>query len=72
MFVWKKKYDAALNDAQRERETAGRLLGKNVALRSEIAELTAELAHWRANGQLRDPKTGRLIPRAKTADPAAA
>lgn len=30
-----------------------------------IGKLEAELANWRANGQLRDPKTGRLIPRAK-------
>ena len=30
-----------------------------------IEKLEAELANWRANGQLRDPKTGRLIPKAK-------
>ncbi|WIA54352.1 hypothetical protein N6H05_14895 [Sphingobium sp. WTD-1] len=46
-------------------------------VRADLAEqrvnsLLDELANWRANGQLRDPKTGRLIPRAKTADPAAA
>lgn len=28
--------------------------------------LAAELAHWKQHGQLRDPKTGRLIPKAKT------
>ena len=32
-----------LADVQQERETAGRLLGKNVALRSEVAELSAKL-----------------------------
>ncbi|OAH41857.1 hypothetical protein AX777_21330 [Sphingobium yanoikuyae] len=41
-------------------------------MQDRVAAQEAELAHWRANGQLRDPKTGRLIPRAKTADPAAA
>lgn len=41
-------------------------------LQGKVAAQEAELANWRANGQLRDPKTGRLIPRAKTADPAAA
>jgi len=34
-------------------------------MQDRVAAQEAELAHWRANGQLRDPKTGRLIPRAK-------
>jgi len=39
-------------------------------VRADLAEqrvnsLLDELANWRANGQLRDPKTGRLIPKAK-------
>ncbi|MEW6626549.1 MAG: hypothetical protein AB1431_07155 [Pseudomonadota bacterium] len=33
-----------------------------------IEKLEAELANWRANGQLRDPKTGRLIPKGKQKD----
>ena len=37
------------------------------AYAAEMADLKAELAHWKANGQLRDPKTGRLIPREKVA-----
>lgn len=28
----------------------------------------AELAHWKKHGQLRDPATGRLIPKAKPSD----
>ena len=36
------------------------------AIRARLDVVGAELDHWRANGQLRDPKTGRLIPRAKT------
>lgn len=59
MFVCKKKYEAALADAQRERETAGRLLGKNVALRSEVAALSAELATLKAK---RARSTANLIP----------
>ena len=35
-------------------------------LHDKVAAQETELASWRANGQLRDPKTGRLIPRAKT------
>lgn len=35
--------------------------------RMRILALEAELDHWRAHGQLRDPKTGRLIPKAKAA-----
>ena len=39
-------------------------------VRADLAEqrvnsLLDELDNWRANGQLRDPKTGRLIPKAK-------
>lgn len=48
----------AEKDTQRERETAGRLLGKNVALRSEVAELTAELATLKAE---RDRRMAPLI-----------
>lgn len=54
------KLTAALAEAKQERETAGRILERNIALQ-------AELDHWRANGQLRDPKTGRLIAKAKAA-----
>ena len=57
-MFWKRKEEPAVilidshneivaeyeKDAQRERDTAARLLGKNVALRSEVAELRAELA----------------------------
>ncbi|WCP14533.1 hypothetical protein sphantq_02979 [Sphingobium sp. AntQ-1] len=48
----------AMVDAQQERETAGRLLGKNVALRSEVAALTAELATLKAE---RDRRLAPLI-----------
>ncbi|WP_394436736.1 hypothetical protein ACGGKE_07810 [Sphingobium naphthae] len=34
-------------------------------MHDKVAAHEAELTNWRANGQLRDPKTGRLIPRAK-------
>lgn len=54
------KLTAALTEIKQERETAERFLERNVALQ-------AELHHWRAHGQLRDPKTGRLIPKAKAA-----
>jgi chromosome segregation ATPase len=46
----------AEKDTQRERDTAARLLGKSVALRSEVATLSAELATLKAerDGILRD------------------
>lgn len=31
-------------------------------------KLAAELSHWKKHGQLRDPKTGRLIPKAKAGE----
>lgn len=33
------------------------------AVRERLNVVGAELDHWRKHGQLRDPKTGRLIPR---------
>jgi hypothetical protein len=42
-------------------ETIGRLQREN-------ARLLGELANWQKHGQLRDPATGRLIPRVKAAD----
>ncbi|MEG8223856.1 hypothetical protein OSJ57_25140 [Sphingomonas sp. HH69] len=31
-------------------------------------KVSSELAHWKKHGQLRDPATGRLIPKAKPTD----
>ncbi|WP_394440140.1 hypothetical protein ACGGKE_03710 [Sphingobium naphthae] len=69
MFVTKKRFDqmmASGNDliAQREKQAArdAETIGR---LQRENTQLLAQLANWRANGQLRDPKTGRLIPKAK-------
>lgn len=50
-------HEAVVADAKRDRELAGRLLGKNVALRSEVAELRAELATMKAK---RDQQTRNL------------
>lgn len=60
------KLTAALTEIKQERETAGRILQRNIAVQARLDVVGAELDHWRKHGQLRDPATGRLIPRAKT------
>lgn len=57
--------DRSLIREQNEAETCGRLLVANRALRAERDAALAELAHWKQHGQLRDPATGRLIPKQK-------
>lgn len=64
----------AMRTAQDETLIARRgaiILERNGTIRNLqglVDELTAELAHWRKHGQLRDPKTGRLIPKAQSRD----
>lgn len=55
-----------LRDANRDANAAKVLLeSKLTQALADLSAATQELAKWRANGQLRDPKTGRLIPKAK-------
>lgn len=63
-------------------EEIGYFQVENARLLAELATLKAErdildeacnkaaieLAHWKKHGQLRDPATGRLIPKAKPSD----
>jgi len=55
-----KRLDEARSNAFRNRQMILTLDGKLSAVR-------IELEHWRAYGQLRDPATGRLVPKAQTA-----
>ena len=72
MFIRKSTHEAvvttlkasiAIRDGKAvvDAETIGRLQREN-------ARLLGELANWQKHGQLRDPATGRLIPRVKAAD----
>jgi len=86
MFIRKSVHTAAMaklakanvdleQDAQRERETTGRLIQRNRELQTQVLAARAEaeankvdaeeLEQWRKYGQMRDPATGRLIPRVK-------
>lgn len=54
-----------LMTVKRHKQLLSRMVASSIDQQSQIMMLADELANWRANGQLRDPKTGRLIPRAK-------
>lgn len=43
------------------------LLEDKMAMAHDINDLRKALAHWKKHGQLRDPATGRLIPKAQAA-----
>lgn len=44
------------------------LLEDKMAMAHDINDLRKAIAHWKKHGQLRDPATGRLIPKAKPTD----
>lgn len=62
------KAEVAKVATERDEARQGLEVYRSMALNrgKTIEAMRDELAHWRANGQLRDPNTGRLIPRAKT------
>lgn len=43
MFVTRKKYEAALSDAQRERETASRILAAKIAESARVKQAEAQV-----------------------------
>lgn len=77
MFISKKKHDAIVAAMQADIDARAQAYdtatavgrGRENNIKRLIVErdaLAAELAHWRQHGQLRDPKTGRLIPKSKS------
>lgn len=60
MFITKRKHDAIVAHMHK---CARELTAERDAETKRANELAAELAHWKANAQMRDPKTGRLIPK---------
>ena len=44
-----------------------RVAAELAALKVERDKTATEIAHWKKHGQLRDPATGRLIPKAQAA-----
>ncbi|GLT02934.1 hypothetical protein GCM10007897_43640 [Sphingobium jiangsuense] len=59
-FVSRKKYEAAVGQVECLKEGFS-------AIRRENKALHSKLRYWQAHGQLRDPATGRLVPKAQTA-----
>lgn len=72
MFITKKKHDAIVKglsaDIRALEQTAVHFKRQRNEVRADAALDAAELAHWRQYGQLRDPKTGRLIPKREAAE----
>ena len=66
-LISKKKHEAEVAALKAEADEYRAAYFSNIdrftALTLEHDALEAELANWRAYGQMRDPKTGRLIPR---------
>lgn len=72
MFISKKKHEAIVKglsaDIRALEQTAMHFKRQRNEVRADAALDAAELAHWRQYGQLRDPKTGRLIPKREAAE----
>lgn len=72
--VVKEKSDVIARLVEQKREykalagTSRSLKIEMAALRDDRDALAAQLAHWKKHGQLRDPATGRLIPKPKPSD----
>ena len=72
---WDLRCVQLMREAETERETTGRLIQRNRELQTRLLAARAEaeankvdaeeLERWRRYGQMRDPATGRLIPRVK-------
>ncbi len=61
-LISKKKHEAEVAEY---REAYFSAADRCAELGRQNDALEAELANWRAHGQLRDPKTGWLIPKVK-------
>jgi hypothetical protein len=55
--VCRKNYNGQLVEANKQR-------GRRDAYKLQLDSALTELDHWKQHGQLRDPATGRLIPKA--------
>jgi len=74
---WDLRCVQLMREAETERYTTGRLIQRNRELQTQLLAARAEaeankvdaeeLAAWRKYGQMRDPATGRLVPRVKEA-----